>query len=487
MRARALLMIVGGLAQLAFASAALARPTYFQVFTDRYGLNPGDRNYACGNCHYRWTGTGARNPFGSAVEQQLYLGKSINQALADIETQDTDGDGFTNVDEIVNFLTLPGYSCSNFQDAIDPPSDYHTFITPMVASCLEPLDIRVAPILISFLTFVGDSATQTVTIFNNGQDFPLDVSAAGLVGGNTPPFDASGPAAPFSIPVGQSVTFDVTFTPPSGIFANAIFRVSSNDPDEPTIDIPISAFGAVRILAPAARRATCLREVDKNFRRYAKKHLKEWSRCYLDEVGGRACDAGRRDRAIQQAESKLRTKIGGSKDRVCAGLNPPLNPSLLGFPATCGGSCDSIPLSSIEGLVDCLVCREDEGMADALRVALGTAPPDLPFNVAGSSQALGCQRRLLAGVQKGIASVLKSLGRCELDNITASSPVDCGATLADTLTGIRAKVDARLASCGDTSGLEACAFEPPNDPMCLGQGAQSVGETLVDAAFGLED
>ena len=70
---------------LVLGGRAEARPTYFEVFTARYGITPSDRTYACGNCHIRWTGTGARNPFGTAVEQQLYIGKSITQALEDIE------------------------------------------------------------------------------------------------------------------------------------------------------------------------------------------------------------------------------------------------------------------------------------------------------------------------------------------------------------------------------------------------------------------
>ena len=131
-----------GLLGLATVREAGARPAYFQAFTTRYGIVAGDRNYACGNCHLLWTGTGARNPFGSAVEQQLYIGKSITQALADIEPMDTDGDTFSNYDEVATFDTLPGYSCDNFFLAQGAPIGYDTFITPMVASCLEPIDVR---------------------------------------------------------------------------------------------------------------------------------------------------------------------------------------------------------------------------------------------------------------------------------------------------------------------------------------------------------
>ena len=72
-RARILALCVGVLGVLGATPYALARPTYFDVFTTRYGITASDRLYACGVCHYKWTGTGARNPFGYAVEQQLYI------------------------------------------------------------------------------------------------------------------------------------------------------------------------------------------------------------------------------------------------------------------------------------------------------------------------------------------------------------------------------------------------------------------------------
>ena len=133
-----------------------------------------DRLYACGICHFNWTGTGARNPFGTAVEQQLYLGKSIDQALQDVEGGDTDGDGFTNVDELLTFMTLPGTRAPTSSTRSMRRSGYDTYITPMVASCLEPLDIRVSPSSISVIANANDTVTATVTVFNNGSQFPLN-------------------------------------------------------------------------------------------------------------------------------------------------------------------------------------------------------------------------------------------------------------------------------------------------------------------------
>jgi len=54
------------------ARDASARPTYFDAFRSLYGINDGDNLDACGVCHFLWTGTGARNPFGNAVELICY-------------------------------------------------------------------------------------------------------------------------------------------------------------------------------------------------------------------------------------------------------------------------------------------------------------------------------------------------------------------------------------------------------------------------------
>ena len=71
---RALALAIG--LTLLAATPAAARPPYFDALTARYGFAEGDRLFACGVCHYKWEGTGARNPFGASVQQQLYVGKS---------------------------------------------------------------------------------------------------------------------------------------------------------------------------------------------------------------------------------------------------------------------------------------------------------------------------------------------------------------------------------------------------------------------------
>jgi hypothetical protein len=465
---------------LGLAAQASARPTYFQVFTDRYGLTSADRTYACGNCHITWTGTGARNPFGNAVEQQLYIGKSINQALNDIEPMDTDNDGFTNLEEIATYKTLPGYSCDDFFLAQGAPIGYDTFITPLVPSCLEPIDIRIEPSSLSYITKAGTSDTLHVQVINNGSTDTITVSSYGFLSGASPLLSVNGPAAPFDLAVGEVVELDVVFSPNTAVIATGTLEIASNDPDEPTVDVAVQGFGFVPTLAPPDKRARCLKSIDSEFRRYAERSRREWNRCFPDEVRGLACDAGARDLKIQQAETRFRDRVGGGKDKVCLGQG--MNAGLLDLPATCGGTCN-LPVGSIASLASCLVCRQNASRDDMLRDGTGTAPPDLPPNVAAGSAAVSCQKQLSDRLSKGIGDVQKLLGRCELGNITSASPVDCAATNAAAVASIQAQVDKAPGRCSDSTGLLGCLFEG-GGPNCLGTSAASEGTELTGAVFG---
>jgi hypothetical protein len=463
------------------ATKAEARPTYFQVLTERYNIQPGDRTYACGNCHFLWTGTGARNPYGSAVEQQLYVGKSIDQALQDVEAMDSDGDGFTNLDELLTYRTLPGYSCDNFFLAEGAPAGYDTFITPLVPSCLQPKDVRVDPTTTAFVTKAGTTEVHQIQVINNGSTDVINVSSYGFLSGASSTLSVSGPTAPFDIPVGQSVTLDVTFSPPAAVIALGTLRIASDDPDEPTIDVSVQGFGVVQVLAAADARERCLKVVDKEFRRYADRHRREWNRCFVDEVRGIACDAGARDLKIQQAESRLLDAVGGAKDKVCAGKN--LTPSLLGLPGTCGGSCNII-LNGMADLSNCLVCQEDAARDEMLRAGIGTAPPDSPPNVAGTSAADKCQKDIATRLAKGISNVQKLLGRCEIANISAATPAECSSTNASAIADVQAQVNEAGNRCKDSTGLLGCLFEG-GTATCLGDAAESIGTDLVGTTFGV--
>lgn len=477
-RAPAAALLLG----LALPGAALARPNYFDVFAAKYGFAEGDRLYTCGNCHLKWEGTGGRNPFGATVEQQVYLGKPISQAIDDAVTEDPDGDGFTSVEELAVWETLPGYNCTNFVDAIGPPPDWHTFVTPGVASCLEPHDVRLDPEQLTLRADAGRTAAAALTVFNNGSEEPLEIYAYGFLPGADPSLSVSGPPAPLVLGVGESAALEVTFAPAGATLASATLRVESDDPDEPAVDAAVTAIGRVRPLASAEKRAACLRDVSRSARAYAKAALREWARCYEAEGRGYACRRGERDRKLQGAEEKLRASIGGESDRHCEGAD--LSPSLVGQPETCGGGCGAILLDDFGDLAECLVCRAGEGSDAMLEAGMGTSPPDLPANVV-AREAARCQSRVLAALRSGILEVDSELERCELANVTSEAPVDCRAALESELGAIAARVDARLARCKSTSGLEGCFAG--GDPTCLGSAAVAIGRDLVEAAFGLEE
>jgi hypothetical protein len=473
------LLLLGGLAQ-----PVAARPTYFEVFTQKFGLLEGvDRLHACGVCHYRWEGTGARNPFGTSVEQQLYLQKPISDAIDAAVPQDPDGDGFTSLEEIETHATLPGYSCANFFDAIEPPLDWHTFIIPGVPSCLEPKDIRAAPTVLNLNTDAGKQASGTITIYNNGKDDPIQVLSYALLPGAGASLSLQGPPAPFTLAVGGTAEIEVLFAPPVATLENTALEIESDDPDEPTLGIGVTAIGRVQPLAPADERADCLKDVDREARELTKKHTKEWARCHGDEVAGLACDAGARDRKLLGASAKLHDAIGGPKDKRCAGAD--LRPRQVGQPEACGGGCGSIALRNFGDLADCLACRQEQASGAMLAAALGAAPPDVPAST--SRDAARCASKLLKALGKGIAKTQQILGRCELDNVTASPPQDCEAALAGDLERVRADVDASLARCDDVEGLAGCYAGKEADPACLGEAAVAIGAGLVDVSFGLEE
>jgi hypothetical protein len=474
------LLAAGAVAALLAPLAAQARPLYFQNLTSIYSIASGEDIYACGVCHQRWEGTGGRNPYGTAVEQQLYVGKSIVQAIMDVAGDDSDGDGFTNGDELATFRTLPGYSCANFDIALDPPANFQSLITPGVPSCLEPKDIKLEPTTVSFVTRVGDTNATSVSLRNNGSTFPLEVTGVELLPGAPAGLAVSAPTLPFSIPVGQSVPVDLSFTPAASILGSATLRITSDDPDESPLDVPISLLSFVQPLAPPAVRGACLKDVEKQLERLAKARLGAWGTCYLDELRGVACDTVRRDRTVSKAELKLRAIVGGDRDTRCAAQS--LSASLLGLPMQCEAPCDDIHLSTIPTLADCAVCRATAATDAMLTAAIGTAPPDLPANRLGSS-AWRCNHQLVTGITNGIRAVQKSLGGCELDAVLAGASADCSTEEAPSLADAAAAVNARVDRCSDTTGMLGCLFLPSADPGCLGAAAVQIGTDLVETVF----
>ncbi|MBX3120376.1 MAG: DUF2231 domain-containing protein [Fimbriimonadaceae bacterium] len=91
------------------ACIAQAKPEFLEVYRAHYGLKDGTKlgDASCTNCH---TQPPRRNPFGKDIEHEYEAspGGQLTAAMLDsVGSKDSDGDGFSNADEI-KADTLPG-------------------------------------------------------------------------------------------------------------------------------------------------------------------------------------------------------------------------------------------------------------------------------------------------------------------------------------------------------------------------------------------
>lgn len=85
---------------------------YLNAFNAKYGTS-GTALDTCALCHQSAGGGGPRNAYGNAFEQALDAhGSDPAAAFAAIESADSDGDGYSNIDEI-NARTKPGDPASH--------------------------------------------------------------------------------------------------------------------------------------------------------------------------------------------------------------------------------------------------------------------------------------------------------------------------------------------------------------------------------------
>jgi hypothetical protein len=82
----------------------------------------------------------------------------------------------------------------------------------------------------------GDSKTTQLQIFNTGID-DLIVYSVARVSGSTDITVGSGPLLPAVVAPGSHIDFDITCAPSSVGPRSAVIRITSNDPDRPSIDI----------------------------------------------------------------------------------------------------------------------------------------------------------------------------------------------------------------------------------------------------------
>jgi len=122
---------------------AYALPQYFSVVKTTYAVKAGGIIDAknCGLCHVDPAGGGAVNPYGKDVKSFLKAAKTQTltpAGLHSIDSLDSDGDGFANVDEY-KADTLPG-------DATSHPNKAPTLTVREVKSegDVSPFDVKTA-------------------------------------------------------------------------------------------------------------------------------------------------------------------------------------------------------------------------------------------------------------------------------------------------------------------------------------------------------
>ncbi|MDD3643327.1 MAG: Ig-like domain-containing protein, partial [Candidatus Krumholzibacteria bacterium] len=104
----------------------------------------------CGVCHFDFNGSGPRTPYGLAVEIGLGNGLTIAQAIAAVEYDDSDADGFSthvetfDVTNWSNTPTFPGFTASNYTLAINVVvSEILPHVTPSGATDTIPPSVTV--------------------------------------------------------------------------------------------------------------------------------------------------------------------------------------------------------------------------------------------------------------------------------------------------------------------------------------------------------
>ncbi len=131
----------------------------------------------------------------------------------------------------------------NLHISSDDPNE-PVVIIPLTGEGVDSIpdqpDIAVSPTSVDFgSVLIGSSLDRVVTISNNGTAI-LNVSNITTTGGA---FTYISPTVPFIVPVGGSVDATVRFSPTSAPLKTGELHISSDDPDEPIVIVPLQGSG----------------------------------------------------------------------------------------------------------------------------------------------------------------------------------------------------------------------------------------------------
>lgn len=210
--------LIAGLTLLAAAQPAFAR-------SFRVNMIPNGSVFGCSTCHINPGGGGTRNAFGNDV-YAVVLGSSSTPFWSNVYNKDSDGDGFTNGQELGDpngtgtatpgaLVTRPGDATSHPVVVVNQPP------TVNVTSPIEGAVVS-APFngTLSANAADSDGAVAKVEFFLNGISAgvvtapPYQVSAAGLAAG---PYDLTATATDDQSATKTSLAIHFTVNDPPSI------------------------------------------------------------------------------------------------------------------------------------------------------------------------------------------------------------------------------------------------------------------------------
>ena len=104
-------------------------------------------------------------------------------------------------------------------------------------------DVTVNPTAYAFGPVAPPANAQRVFVVGNSGNANLVVTAVSTVGADAAEFTVGALTLPFTLAPGGTRNVTVTFTPSTTALRNATLRIASNDPDEASLDVPLSGGG----------------------------------------------------------------------------------------------------------------------------------------------------------------------------------------------------------------------------------------------------
>ena len=226
----------------------------------------------------------------------------------------------------------------------------------------------------------------------------------------------------------------------------------------------------------------CRRVLLRGQGKYLKKYLKAWARCYQSSSAGVGCNEGALEAKVSKAAAKLRSKVGGNRDRRCATVD--LVPETLGHGSVCPVPCDgTVVLHDMGDMADCAICVGDSLAGQALEAAYNTSPPDRP--AAAAAEMRSCQKSPGIAAAKLATGWAGALLGCEDRNLRAASPADCSADPRGKIAKAKSKAARKVAACkSGFGGLAGCATAgaAADVSACMEQSLAAVVAATVEVA-----